>query len=93
MADPEKRCLQCGDEHATYLMTVQEYDQRQRSPASVRNYWCTACRKESRYPELKADDDRRLLSISRSDVDLPQLGVIGAELVEPADRRVVDLAR
>jgi DNA-directed RNA polymerase subunit RPC12/RpoP len=51
MVESTKPCHNCGDEYATYLMTVQEYDPHRGVPESMRIYWCVRCRKESRYPE------------------------------------------
>jgi phage terminase large subunit GpA-like protein len=61
MVDATKLCPHCGKADATYLMTVQDYDEDRETPASTRIYWCESCRRESRYPESEEplDDQGR----------------------------------
>ena len=66
MVEPTRTCLHCGDE-ATYSMTIQEYDTRQRASAATRVYWCRLCRKDSRYPDPPTPEPpHRMCDIARS---------------------------
>lgn len=47
-------CLYCGDECATYSMTINDYDPQRRSTVPSRLYWCGVCRKVSHYLDSKA---------------------------------------